>query len=174
MVEDEVNTFLELQGNFRQPGKVAWIGLRPARKEPLHVVAGTRAYAGLGLQGDRSAQMEKPSAQRQATFIMAEHLATAASALGVPAIDPGLVRRNIVTQGINLMALKGKRFRIGEAIFQLTIPCVPCSRMEENLGPGGYNAMRGHGGFCAVILQTGEIKVGDTIEALPDGFLPNM
>lgn len=168
MVEDEVHTFKELQNNFRQAGRVAWIGLRPERKAPLHVVQSTAAFAGHGLQGDRVLQREKPSENRQVTFIMAEHLATAASALGVPAIDPGLVRRNIVTQGINLMALKAKRFRIGEAIFRLTIPCVPCSRMEENLGPGGYNAMRGHGGFAAVVLQSGEIKVGDVIEALPD------
>lgn len=168
MAEDEVNTFKELQGNFRQAGKVAWIGLRPARKAPLHTVESTTAYKGQGLQGDRIVQLEKPSEFRQVTFIMAEHLATAASALGLPAIDPGLVRRNIVTQGINLMALKEKRFQIGEAVFRLTLPCVPCSRMEENLGPGGYNAMRGHGGFCGVILQTGEIKIGDPIVALPD------
>jgi MOSC domain-containing protein YiiM len=166
MVEDEVHTFKELQGNFSQAGAVAWIGLRPARKEPLTVVLDTFAKEGRGLVGDRTA--EKGSENRQVTFIMAEHLATVAATLGRTHLDPGIIRRNVVTRGINLMALKGKRFRIGEAIFRLTLPCVPCSRMEENLGLGGYNAMRGHGGFCAVILQSGNIRVGDAIEALPD------
>ena len=66
------------------------------------------------------------------------------------------------------MALKGRRFRIGEALFEGTQPCDPCSRMEEALGPGGYNAMRGHGGLCARVLRDGVISVGDELVAIAD------
>lgn len=152
-----------LMGNFRQAGKVAWIGLRPARKADLTVVKTAKAVAGKGLEGDRV--ITTNSAKRQVTLIMGEHLDTAASILGIERINPGLTRRNIVTRGINLMALRDKRFRIGTAVLELTSPCHPCTRMEENLGTGGFNAMRGHGGWCAIVVEGGEIHVGDSITA---------
>ena len=153
-----------LKQQFPRAGRVAWIGLRTERKAPLLAVAHVEAIAGRGLLGDRAA--EKVGGKRQVTLIMAEHLAAAASILDIEQIHPGLTRRNIVVQGINLLSLKGKRFKIGSAELELSDECHPCSRMEENLGPGGYNAMRGHGGWCAIVLQDGDIHVGDAIEAI--------
>jgi MOSC domain-containing protein YiiM len=74
-----------------------------------------------------------------------------------------LLRRNIVVSGINLQALKEQQFKIGEAVLFGTGNCPPCSRMEENLGPGGYCAMRGHGGITAYVLQPGKICLGDSV-----------
>ena len=148
-------------GRFAQNGRVEWIGIRPERREPLIVVNQVKAIKGRGLEGDRA--VLKTGGKRQVTLIMIEHLATAASVMGVQAIDPNLTRRNIVVSGINLQSLKGKRFKIGEAELELTSECHPCSRMEENLGEGGYNAMRGHGGWCAVVVKDGKIQVGDEI-----------
>ena len=81
-------------------------------------------------------------------------------------VDPEAVRRNIVIDNLNLLALKERRFRIGEAILQTTGECHPCSRMEEILGVGGYNAVRGQGGITAKVLQSGVVKLGDVVERL--------
>ena len=79
------------------------------------------------------------------------------------ALAPALLRRNLVVAGISVLALKNQRFRIGAALFEGTGPCEPCSKMEAALGAGGYNAMRGHGGICARVLEDGEISLGDSV-----------
>ena len=89
-----------------------------------------------------------------------------AALAGVPMVTPQQLRRNLVIAGINLLALKGQRFQIGEVILEGTAPCAPCSKMETALGPGGFNAMRGHGGLCARVLQGGMIRLGDTVSML--------
>ena len=74
----------------------------------------------------------------------------------------------MVVSGIPLIALKGRRFRIGEVVLEGTDSCDPCSRMEEALGPGGFNAMRHMGGLCARIVEGGTFRVGDTVSAIED------
>ena len=151
----------ELLAVIPQVGKLEWIGLRPAQRAPLQAVQSVRAEAGRGLIGDRYA--ESPGTKRQVTLIQAEHLAVIAALTGHSTIPPEWLRRNLVVSGINLLALQDRRFRIGAVLLEGTGLCQPCSRMEEVLGPGGYNAMRGHGGITARVLNSGSLCVGDRV-----------
>jgi MOSC domain-containing protein YiiM len=147
-----------------RPGRVVWIGLRPARRAAMTSVETATASAAEGLVGDR---YNGRSGSRQITLIQREHLAAIASHLGLERIDPDQLRRNIVVERINLAALKDHRFRLGTAILAWTGECHPCSRMEEAFGPGGYNAVRGHGGITARVIESGTIALGDKLERLP-------
>ena len=144
-----------------QVGRVEWIGVRPGRGEVMHVLEEVEVDLDVGLVGDRFEG--RPGSARQVTLIQQEHLSVMASVLDRPGIDPSLLRRNIVVSGINLLALKDKRFRIGSSVLKSTGLCQPCSKMEQQLGPGGYNAMRGHGGITASVVQGGMIHVGDKV-----------
>jgi MOSC domain-containing protein YiiM len=150
----------ELMTTFAFAGTVEWIGVRPGRALPMRALSRAVAIADHGLTGDRTGDQTRAGGKRQVTLIQAEHLEVIGRLLQRSAIDPALLRRNIVVAGINLLALKGQRFRIGEALLETTGECHPCSKMETQLGPGGYNAMRGHGGITAIVLQGGEISLG--------------
>ncbi len=149
-----------LDGPLR-PGRVAWIGVRPARRAPMQVVEAATLDPAEGVVGDRYAG--RTDGARQVTLIAAEHLAAIAAYLGHEAIAPDQMRRNIVISGLNLLALKGRRFRLGSALLEATGECHPCSRMEETLGPGGYNAVRGHGGITARVVEGGVVRVEDEV-----------
>lgn len=149
-----------LDGPLR-PGRLDWIGLRPARRAAMLAVESARLDPGRGLEGDR--WEGAPTGARQVTLITAEHLAAIAAYLGTGALAPERLRRNLVVHGLNLLALKGRRFRVGPALLEHSGECHPCSRMEEALGPGGYNAVRGHGGITARVLQGGILHVGDLV-----------
>ncbi len=151
----------ELLSTFAHPGTVEWIGLRPSRRAEIFEVSEVQADPSIGLEGDRFSG--KPAAKRQVTLVQYEHLGVMAQLLKRPDIDPALLRRNIVVSGINLQALKQRNFKIGSAILYGTGNCAPCSRMEEALGSGGYNAMRGHGGITAYVVLAGKISVGDSV-----------
>lgn len=144
-----------------QTGRVEWIGVRPARDEPMIEVESVRLEPGTGVEGDRF--RGKPQSKRQVTLIQSEHLEVIESCLGSEPVSPALLRRNIVVSGINLLALKDKEFRVGEALLEFTGPCHPCSKMEKQLGPGGYNAMRGHGGITARVLDPGMVRLSDKV-----------
>jgi MOSC domain-containing protein YiiM len=154
-----------LMETFPIEGRLEWIGLRPGRRAPLQSMNHVEVIADHGLAGDHKAQ--RAGGKRQVTLIQREHLAAVAQLLKRAAIDPALLRRNLLVSGLNLLALRGERFRIGAVLFEGTGPCEPCSRMEEVLGAGGYNAMRGHGGITARVLAGGVIAVGDALTFAP-------
>jgi MOSC domain-containing protein YiiM len=131
----------------------------------MHEVEQVEAVAGLGLRGDRRCEGAAGSA-RQVTIISSEYIAMISRLLKKEPISPALLRRNLLVSGINLTALRHQRFQIGDAVFEATALCHPCSRMEQVLGVGGVAAMLGHGGLCAKIVEGGVITVGDTVNHL--------
>ena len=151
-----------LDGPVR-PGAVSWIGLRTRRRGPILAVEQAELTPESGLVGDR---YDGKRGTRQVTLIAAEHLRDIGAYLGCDPATPEALRRNLVTTGLNLLALKERRFRLGSAVLEHTGECHPCSRMEETLGPGGYNAVRGHGGITARVLEAGAVRIGDTVARL--------
>ena len=145
-----------------QQGRVEWIGIRPGKRQSVQIIDSVRV-CDAGLEGDH---YSGSSGRRGVTLIQAEHIEAVASMLHRDHLSPAMLRRNIVVRGINLLALKDKEFSIGSAILRMTGLCHPCSRMEEVLGEGGYNAMRGHGGINASVVRSGNIAIGDQVIAL--------
>jgi len=148
-----------------QVGCVEWIGIRPSRGAPMISLETVQIDLDKGLEGDRfSGSTGNP---RQVTLVQQEHLAVIAACLNRGSIPPLLLRRNIVVSGINLLALKDKVFSIGDATLEFSGLCHPCSKMERQLGAGGYNAMRGHGGITARVCKAGVVRINDSV-SYPD------
>lgn len=159
----ELNALL---ARFPRTGRLEWIGLRPARRQPLTPVQRAQAIADRGLDGDH---VTASASKRHITLIQWEHLGVIARFAGKELVDPALLRRNLAVSGINLLALRRATFRIGEVVLTGTGVCAPCSRMEAALGEGGLNAMRGHGGITARIVEGGWLAVEDAVCILQHG-----
>ena len=152
-----------------QVGNVEWIGVRPGKKgavKPLDTVAVSPEN---GLTGDH---YSGSSRTRQVTLIQAEYLKVVADIMGHEKIQPEATRRNIVVSGINLNSLKDQVVRIGaDVVLEITGICHPCSLMEKTIGPGGYQAMRGHGGLTAKVINGGTISRNDDVVWLRSAVL---
>jgi len=154
-------------------GRVEAIVVRGAPRDPARLIEQTMALARIGLADDRLGKRgEAELSTRQVTLIQQEHLPLIAAFARSGPLDPVDLRRNLVVSGINLLSLKNAKLRVGDALIQIVGPCAPCSRMEEVIGPGGYAAMRGHGGMTARVLEGGAIRVGDAVSVAPPEPVP--
>lgn len=163
----------ELTQRFAARGRVEAILLRPDRLAPMAPVSEAVAEPGRGLIGDRRSlalRTGELAQKREVTLFQAEHLPLVAAWLGLPSVNPARLRRNLVVSGINLVSMRSLfadvrlEWRFGdEVVLEVTGSCHPCSRMESELGEGGYNAMRGHGGATARVVVGGTIRVSDSI-----------
>ena len=123
-------------------GKVEWIGIRPERKAQVVSKDSVNVDLETGIEGDHPA-----NANRQVTIISKEHLNDVSTSLGADNIDPTETRRNILISGLDFDTIQTGTIRIGGVLLEITGPCRPCIRMDQNLGEGGRRAMEGEGGL---------------------------
>jgi hypothetical protein len=145
-------------------GTVAAIVLAPAAEAPLRSVDRAHAIAGRGLRGDRYADGAGTFSAggghgRDLTLVAAEVL----DDVGLEPVD---ARRNLVVRGVDLDALRGRRFRVGEVECLGQRRCEPCAHLERFTRPGVLRALVHRGGLRADIVRSGELRVGDPVEAL--------
>lgn len=134
-------------------GRVSEIQVRPKKGAPPVSVASWNP---------ESDQDHSRSRNRAVTLFQKEHLAAIESYLGRP-VRFAMTRRNVCIESFNLEIGRGAQLRIGELMIELTDRCHPCSRMNETIGPGGFAAMFGHGGWTARIIRPAAIHVGDRV-----------
>lgn len=150
----------------RDSGRVELLALATAAEAPMTVVARATAHAGRGLEGDRYCDARGTFSDPHATgndltLIEAEVL----DELELPAA--GLARedarRNVVTRGIDLNALVGRRFTIGAVECIGRRLCEPCAHLQRLTVPGTLRALVHRGGLRADIVIGGVIAVGDAV-----------
>ncbi|WJN60338.1 MOSC domain-containing protein [Pseudomonas sp. SO81] len=159
-----MSELLDLLATVPQRGHVRWLGVRPQARGAMLEPEAVEARREAGLTGDHA--RPGPRNARQVTLIQWEHLAVIGALLNRE-ITPADLRRNIAVAGINLFSLKGRRFRIGQALLETTGWCQPCARLEQRLGPGTFQAMRGHGGITARVIEGGIIRLDDQVRVEP-------
>ncbi|HEV8623988.1 MAG TPA: MOSC domain-containing protein [Acidimicrobiia bacterium] len=151
-------------------GTVERVFVAMAGGEAMQAVDEVQAVAGRGLDGDRYATRRgywTDIDECQVTLIQGEDLDAVAGSAGV-AVEDGQHRRNIVTRGVDLRALAGRRFRIGDATFTYDRPRPPCRYIESLTEPGMTRALAARrGGICARVVESGLVRPGDAIELLP-------
>jgi MOSC domain-containing protein YiiM len=151
-------------------GIVRAVYVAPAAKEPMAAVPQAVAVAGQGLEGDRyflgcGSFSRWPGTGRALTLVAAEAIEAVRLADGIDLGD-GRSRRNIVTAGVDLPSLQGRKFRIGAALLLGVRECQPCQHLERLTGPGVFEALKGRGGWRAEVLEGGVIRVNDPIELI--------
>lgn len=138
--------------------------------EPLQAVDHVLSVAGHGLEGDRKFRREglpprKNGPDREITLIEAEAIEAVNRDCNIE-LQPIETRRNVVTRGVALNHLVGRRFRVGEALLEGLRLCEPCDHLESLTRPGIREALLHRGGLRAQILQGGVIRIGDPVSLL--------
>jgi MOSC domain-containing protein YiiM len=148
-------------------GRVELILLRPEAAGTSHAVPRANAVAGRGLEGDRYHAGEGTffaagKDGQDLTLIAAEALEGLREDTGIE-LAAEVAGRNVVTRGVDLDALLGRRFRIGAVVCAGRRPCDPCATLAGRTELGVLRGLAGRGGLRADILEGGEIVVGDEV-----------
>jgi MOSC domain-containing protein YiiM len=144
-------------------GKVEHIFVAPRRGEPMVEIQSVEAMEDCGLAGDRYAdRRNRKSPDYQVTLIEVENIDAFGKISGVwlAAHEP---RRNVVTRGISLNELCGKRFWVGRVELEGLELCEPCALFAKRTHPDVLRFFLHKGGLRARILQRGIFSVGDSV-----------
>jgi hypothetical protein len=127
---------------------------------PVELVEQAAAVAGRGLEGDRYFDGRGTFSNRYARGVDLTLIDAGAVE------DPATARRNVITRGIDLNALVGRRFMVGEVECLGQRLCEPCAHLERLTEPGTLRALVHIGGLRADVLSDGTIRAGDAVRAL--------
>lgn len=133
---------------------------QPAGQHPIVEVRELRCVAGRGIEGDRFFDY-RPDYKGQITFFAEEVYDDLCAALAVHDKPASVLRRNVITRGIDLNALVGSEFEVQGVRFVGTGECSPCYWQNQAFGPGAEEALKGRGGLRAKILTDGVLRVLD-------------
>jgi len=153
-------------------GEIVAIHITPeGGAEPVSVPS-VRAAAGRGLEGDRyflgtGTYSKKDDGSRQVTLIESEALEALQRDYGL-SLSPAGSRRNLLTRGVALNHLVGRRFRVGEVLMEGVRLCEPCGHLEQLTGRPVRAGLVHRGGLRARVLSDGRIAPGDTISLVPE------
>ena len=145
-------------------GRVEGIFLTTEHGELPTPVDRVRAVAGRGLEGNRYFYESEAPAGRAVTLIAAEAVDALESEHGI-SLEAAATRRNVLTRGIDLNSLVGRRFRVGDVECEGVELCEPCLHLESMTQPGVIMGLVHRGGLNADILNDGHISVGDAVVA---------
>jgi MOSC domain-containing protein YiiM len=154
------------------PGSVLQIWLAGAAAQPMRRVTAVEAVAGLGLAGDRYALgggtwAQYPDLEKQVTLIDRADVAAVAAETSSD-LTAGDTRRNVVTTGIDLPALVGQWFTVGDALLFGMKRCPPCTHLERLTGVRLVKAMVHRGGINAAVFAGGPIAEGDVVRRVSE------
>ena len=144
-------------------GRVEGIFISSEHGELPRAVESARAIAGKGLEGNRYFDEGKP--ESELTLISAEALEALRAEHGIE-LEAAASRRNVLTRGIDLNALVGKRFRVGDVECRGVELCEPCLDLESMTQPGIIKGLVHRGGLNAEILSDGKLRPGDSVTAV--------
>lgn len=146
-------------------GRVEGIFIAPEEGLLPEPVESVRALAGRGLAGNRYFFERDAPPGVALTLIAAEAVEAMEREHGI-SIEPRESRRNVVTREVDVNALVGKTFRIGELECRGVELCEPCTTLQAMTQPGVIKGLAHRGGLNADILSDGEISVGDAVVAV--------
>jgi hypothetical protein len=146
-------------------GAVEGLAVAPAAEAPMRMLEVARARAGRGLDGDRYAAGAGTFSPRAGTRPGYDLTLIAAEVVEELGLDFATTRRNVLTRGIDVNALVGRTFQIGEVRCAGRRLCEPCAHLERLSGPGLLRPLIHRGGLRADILGDGEIRLGAPITA---------
>lgn len=129
-----------------------------AGEYPLLAVDEIECVAGHGVRGDRFFDY-KDNYKGQITFFSSEVFDDVCSELDAGEMSPGVARRNVVTEGVNLNNLVGRTFSVQGVEFEGVCECKPCYWMDSAIAPGAEESLRGRGGLRAKILSDGRLRI---------------
>jgi MOSC domain-containing protein YiiM len=153
-------------------GAVEAIAIAATATGPMQLIDKAQALAGRGLAGDRYAAKAGTFTPRggsgqgyDLTLIQAEVLDELLLA-DDRRLGYAEARRNVITRGIDLNALVGRRFRVGEVECIGQRLCEPCSHLERLTTRGVLRGLIHRGGLRADIVTDGSIRIGSAIKTI--------